>query len=285
MRFLCPSKINLFLKIIGKEKNYHQLQSLFAFIDIFDVLIVEKSADFKLEISGEFSDLIDKKNNLFTSIFAYFQQHFSLDKNISIKLEKNIIVSAGLGGGSSNAAYFLIALNEIFSLNFSTQKLIEISLKFGSDIAFFLRQNSSAIIEGRGEIIHDFKDFSPIEAILINPKIELSTAKIFSDFSCDIGTNFSEKIRLETLKNKDIFWLMKNIENDLEKIAVKNLPIIAEIIQEMKNQKAEIAKMSGSGASCFAIFKNDLAKENAYQNLMAKFSNFYIKKIKILPSI
>ncbi len=278
---LCPAKINLFLKLSGKlPSGYHELESLFAFLDLSDELIVTKSDVFKLAIGGEFGDEIDVENNLFTTILNYFVAEFGVTKNLKIKVTKNIPVSAGLGGGSSNAAYFLHALNQIFSLNLSITQLQRISLNFGSDIAFLL-QNKAAIIRGRGDQITDFPQFPPIPALLINPKIALSTKEIFAKFDGD----FSVKSTTENLLQKDVFELMKDLPNDLQKPAISTIPLIATILHELKNCGAQIAKMSGSGASCFGIFGDEESLDQAEQFFNKNFPHFFVKKVKILSTI
>ncbi|MBM5782945.1 MAG: 4-(cytidine 5'-diphospho)-2-C-methyl-D-erythritol kinase, partial [Pelagibacterales bacterium] len=232
----CPAKINLFLKITGKKDNYHELESLFAFLDLADELLVEKSEKFSLEISGEFSDLVDEKDNLFTKILNHFVEKFAISSNLKIKIVKNIPVGAGLGGGSSNAAFFMKALNEIFVLNLTIAEMQEISLNFGSDIAFLL-QNKASIVRGRGEIITNYLEFATIPALLINPKIFISTTKIFQDFD----GNFSAKIDDSELLKQDVLKLTKNLENDLEKPAILNAKIIGEILKNLKSNKAKIA--------------------------------------------
>ncbi len=277
----CPAKINLFLKLTGKRSDgYHELESLFAFLDLADELIVKKSDEFKLEITGEFAELVDQKNNLFTKILDYFSDQFHVSKNLHIKIVKNIPVGAGLGGGSSDAASFLRALNEIFALNLSTETLQKISLNFGSDIAFLL-QDQAAIVRGRGEIIDDYSEFAPISALLINPKISVSTKEIFQKF----GGNFSTKIDNAELLKRDVFDLLKNLSNDMEKPAISTLPLVADILNELKNYGAEIAKMSGSGASCFGIFKSAAELELAEEFFTKNFPNFFVKKVKILSAL
>ena len=140
----CPAKINLFLHIVNKRSDgFHELQSLITKIDLFDELLVEKSTKFSLEIYGEFAKFIDIKDNLFTKIFEYFVKNFDINSNLKITLQKNIPVGAGLGGGSSNGAYFIKILNEIFDLKLSTSAMQKISLNFGSDIAFFFEDEFS----------------------------------------------------------------------------------------------------------------------------------------------
>lgn len=275
--YSCPAKINLFLKLTGKRLDgYHELESLFAFLDLADELEVKKSSEFKLEITGEFAKEIDPKNNLFTKILDFFVSEFGITKNLNINITKNIPVGAGLGGGSSDAAYFLHALNEIFCLNLSLTQLQKISLNFGSDISFLL-QNHAAIVKGRGEEIVQFPEFSTIPALLINPRISVSTKKIFTNFD----GKFSEKISTNKLLRTEVSDLLK-LPNDLEKPAIASLPTIAQILSELKNSGAKFSKMSGSGASCFAIFSDEKNLNIAAKNLTKKFPKFFVKKVKIL---
>jgi 4-diphosphocytidyl-2-C-methyl-D-erythritol kinase len=197
----CPAKINLFLNLVNKRSDgFHELQSLIVKIDLFDELLVEKSNKFSLEINGEFTKFIDIKDNLFTKIFEYFIKNFDINSNLKISLQKNIPVGAGLGGGSSNGAYFIKILNEIFDLKLSTSAMQKISLNFGSDIAFFF-EDKPCLMSGRGEFltpISKFKnDFEDLKILLINPKIYLSTKEIFQDFAqknYKFSEKFSEKI-------------------------------------------------------------------------------------------
>lgn len=281
MKTTCPAKINLFLKVLGKRSDgFHELESLLAFTDLCDELSVEKSDELQIEISGKFARFVDPKNNLFTKILDFFSAEFGISKNLKITVVKNIPVGGGLGGGSSNAASFMKILNEIFSLNLSKKELQKISLNFGSDIAFFLEDHAS-IIKGRGEIIENFSDFAAIPALLVNPEIHLSTAEVFKKF----GSNFSKEIPTKDLLEKDIIELIKSLPNDLEKPAISTVPVIGEILEELKNHNADFAEMSGSGASCFGIFLDEKKLEKAATDLSKKFPEFFVKKINILSHV
>lgn len=273
------AKINLFLKVVGKKNQYHQLESLMAFLDLYDQIEICTASEFSCKITGEFANAVDDKNNILTKILDYFVAEFNISKNLEINLAKNIPVGAGLGGGSSNGCEFIKILNKIFSLDLNKEKMQEISLRFGSDIAFFFEDKAS-IIKGRGDIITNYRAFSPIEILLLNPKISLSTEKVFNNFD----GNFSEEIPTSQLLKKDVFKLIKNMPNDLTKPAISIVPAISEILQELKNNQAEIAKMSGSGASCFAIFSDNKIDE-AKNNLQKKFPDYFIKKVKILANV
>ncbi len=231
LKIKSPAKINLFLKLIRKRVDgFHDLESLFAFLDLADDLEVKKTGEFKLEVSGEFAQLLDPKKNLFTKILDFFAEEFHIEKNLHIRIKKNIPISAGLGGGSSNAANFMKILNDIFGLNLSKNDLQKISLKFGSDIPFFF-ENQASVIRGRGEKIKNFPNFDPIPALLINPKIELSTKEIFTKFDGKFSAEISDK----EIEKNDVFSLIKNFPNYLEQPAIAILPIILKILSELKN--------------------------------------------------
>ena len=131
MKINCPAKINLFLKVLGKKDDtFHELESLLVFTDLLDELEVNKSDKLSIKITGEFAAFLDEKNNLFLDILKYFTQKFKISQNLEIKIVKNIPIGGGLGGGSSNAASFMMTLNEIFALNLSKEELQKNLLKF-----------------------------------------------------------------------------------------------------------------------------------------------------------
>ncbi len=278
----CPAKINLFLNIINRRSDgFHELQSLIAKIDLFDELFVEKSSKFSLEINGEFAKFIDVNDNLFTKIFDYFIKNFDINFNLKITLQKNIPVGAGLGGGSSNGAYFIKALNKIFALKLSKNDMQKISLNFGSDIPFFF-EDAPCLMTGRGEFllpISKFKnDFEKLKIILINPKIHLSTKEIFQDFAekkYQFSAQISERIFLEN----SLPEILQKFNNDLEEPAISKAPAIAEILQNLRKFSPICAKMSGSGSSCFAIFNNDIDSKKTYEFFIKNYPNFFVKKV------
>ena len=278
----CPAKINLFLHITNKRPDgFHELQSLIAKIDLYDELSVEKSTKFSLEIRGEFAEFIDIKNNLFTKILDYFVKNFRIDPNLKITLQKNIPVGAGLGGGSSNGAYFIKILNEIFALKLSKNDMQKISLNFGSDIAFFF-ENEACLMSGRGEFLTEisyFKnDFENLKILLINPKIHLSTKEIFQDFA-QKKYQFSPKISEKFFIEKSLQEILQNFNNDLEEPAISKAPIISEILQNLRKFSPICAKMSGSGSSCFAIFDNEKNLQETYDFFIKNYPNFFVKKV------
>ena len=278
----CPAKINLFLNITNKRPDgFHELQSLVTKINLFDELSVEKSTKFSLEIDGEFANFIDINDNLFIKIFNYFVKNFHIDNNLKIILQKNIPVGAGLGGGSSNGAYFIKILNEIFYLKLSKKTMQKISLNFGSDIAFFF-ENGPCLMSGRGEFLSPIPQFKnnlkKLKILLINPKIHLSTKEIFQDFAqknYKFSEIFSEKIFLK----KSLQEILTIFNNDLEETAITKEPMISEILQNLRKFSPICAKMSGSGSSCFAIFDDEKNLQKNYEFFIQNFPDFFVKKV------
>ena len=278
----CPAKINLFLNITNKRPDgFHELQSLVTKINLFDELSVEKSTKFSLEIDGEFANFIDINDNLFIKIFNYFVKNFHIDNNLKIILQKNIPVGAGLGGGSSNGAYFIKILNEIFYLKLSKKAMQKISLNFGSDIAFFF-ENGPCLMSGRGEFLSPIPQFKnnlkKLKILLINPKIHLSTKEIFQDFAqknYKFSEIFSEKIFLK----KSLQEILTIFNNDLEETAITKEPMISEILQNLRKFSPICAKMSGSGSSCFAIFDDEKNLQKNYEFFIQNFPDFFVKKV------
>jgi 4-diphosphocytidyl-2-C-methyl-D-erythritol kinase len=288
LKLNAPAKINLFLKITAiRDDGYHELYSLFAFLDLADQLEVAKSSEFSLSFDGEFAaNLVsDAKNNILVQTLDLFHQQFGVSRNLAIKLTKNIPIGSGLGGGSSDCAALMKALNQIYNLNLSKEQLVEISLKLGSDIAFFF-QDKACLLAGRGEIMLKSYDFKPIPTLIINPRINISTKEIYHKFDQQFSYKVTNKVKFDhnqqSLSSNDIINLIKNIDNDLLDPAIMIAAEIKEILSVIVRQNGcHAAKMSGSGASCFGVFLKDEDLDLAYDNLVKFFPSYFIIKSRI----
>jgi 4-diphosphocytidyl-2-C-methyl-D-erythritol kinase len=269
----CFAKINLFLQINNKRLDgYHNLQSLFTIINLYDVLHIKKSPEFSFNIIGNYSQqLLADQHNIINKIWQYFVTNFCLDSDLEIILDKNIPIGAGLGGGSSNGAGFILALNKIFSLNLSLMQLLEISLKFGSDLPFFL-VGKPALVFGRGEkVVPLNKNLPKLPILLIHPKINLSTATVFTT-----KINFSKPFDFNYLQNLDLINLL-SIGNNLENSAISLVPEIGQILTDLHKFQPLVARMSGSGSSCFAIFANSNDCNVGYDWFCKNFPHYFVK--------
>jgi 4-diphosphocytidyl-2-C-methyl-D-erythritol kinase len=276
------AKINLFLEITGKNsKNYHLIDSLMAFIDIFDIISVEKSNKLELEIIGEqnLKFLGKKEDNILIKTANLFAKKYNFTPNINIKLEKNIPIAAGLGGGSANAATLIEILIKLYDLKISREELREIALEIGSDVPFCLHKKI-ALVSGVGEIIRSVDiDKKNLYLLIINPKISIDTGKIFQNYQ------LSEK-NTQKEQKLDLISMIKCRKNHLEQVAIKFCPKIVDILENLRLQRNIIsAKLSGSGATCFGVFVKKSDLDLAFDNLKSIFPEFYIKKTKLLYSV
>ena len=189
----CPAKLNLSLNINNfRSDGFHEIQSIFAKINLYDELIVEKNSQFQLSIQGIFSKKLDKGHNIINKIYNYFEQNFDLKSSVKVTLKKNIPIGAGLGGGSSDGASFIKILNKIFDLKLSKIEMQKISINFGSDLPFFF-EDDICLVEGRGESITSLNNkennqseslvnfLNNYKTLLIFPQIHISTIDVYKE--------------------------------------------------------------------------------------------------------
>ena len=243
------AKINLGLHVLSKRADgFHEMESCIYPVELCDVLEIIESNDFKfqstgLPISG------NKDNNLVIKAYRLLDDEFKLT-NVQIHLHKIIPMGAGLGGGSSDAAYALKILNALFELNLSDKQLESFAAELGSDCPFFI-QNKPMIVSGTGTTLKRFEiDLSNYRIELEHPNVHVSTAEAYGMIKPKPSENTIESI----LTHPIIDW--KNIlTNDFEEPMCKRFTEIANAKQSMYDKGAIYAAMSGSGSSVFGIFK------------------------------
>lgn len=253
MKLRSNAKINLSLVITGRrDDGYHTLFSLFAPLSLHDIITIEESA--KTEIISEIKD------NIVLKLVNFLKDEFKIDRNVAINIQKKIPVGAGLGGGSSNAAFVLNALDQLWKLNLTESEKLEIALKFGADVPFFL-VNKPSIVSGIGEEIEPLQKLGlELPILLVNPNIHVSTKEVF-----ELGNfEFDEE------DGDDETGLFFG-RNDLIDNAIEVAPEIGDLLDSLEDQKGvDLVSMSGSGATCYAIFENkeDLTNAlNYYKNV------------------
>jgi len=245
----CPAKINLTLKIINKrEDGFHNIESIMQTVSLYDYLTIKicSNDSFCIELSGNNKEIPYNENNLvYKAIKLYLDSVSIPTSKISVFIEKNIPISAGLAGGSTDAAGVLFGLNEIFDRQLSKNKLHELCALLGSDLNVCL-EGGKLMTKGRGEIIEpmEFKNFN---LSLIKPiNLGISAKEAY--------TKFSKKYYVE---KKDI-ESRKNYSNDLEWAIINDYTELKEIKKHYPN-----AIMSGSGSSYF-IIDNEFTHMDGY---------------------
>lgn len=279
-----PAKINWFLKVFGlRDDGYHDIKSLIQKISLYDILSFVSSGELILK-----TDLnIPAEQNLVYKTAVLLREKFCLKKGVEIHLKKNIPVAAGLGGGSSDAAITLRALNELWSLRLSNSDLCILAEQIGSDVPFFL-QNNLAYVEGKGERITPLRAGNPVHILLVKPSVSVSTRWVYENYTsdktlshashdipcdeCDKKLEYELTKKNETLDNIRYFIhsleqteLCENItiSNDLETVTIQSFPVISDIKQKLLKEGALVSLMSGSGPTVFGVFNSAEETYNA----------------------
>ncbi len=258
LKTIAHAKINLTLRILGKEDTgFHLIESITAFSDFGDcVEIFTNSSYDQLEISGPFAKDLEGEN-IAVKALEYFRKETNWNQPVTIKISKQIPVAAGLGGGSANAACVLKMLNLMApKARISKKKMGEIGLALGSDVPACL-SGKVLKMEGRGEKLTQIGPIPNMPILLVNPNIKLSTKAVFEIFS---KKGSSKIIRGDdSVDVEDIFRNIGSIApNGLIEPAIKLAPIVKDVLSVLEKLKG-IATfgMSGSGATCFAMFEAD----------------------------
>lgn len=272
-RVLSPAKINLFLKVLRKrDDGYHDIVSVMQPISLYDEILIEMENGSGIIVSCDNANVPCDRTNLAYRAAVEFFRTTGINRRLSITIKKNIPVAAGLGGGSSNAAAVLRALNEITSQNISTDNLIEIGAGIGSDVPFFI-VGKSCIARGRGESLEPI-ELPKLWYILINPGFPVSTQWAYQNLNL---TKSNEDINIALLKVSledhvvGIRQWQGLLANDLEEVTIGKHPEIKEIKDAMSAVGATGALMSGSGPTVFGIFPDKDKTEEAFGLLKGAF--------------
>lgn len=265
------AKINLRLKVTGiNEKNYHLLQMINTKINFFDILRFKKTKNKELNI---YMKEVKKEDNLIYKVADYMFNKYNLPGGLDISVKKNIMIGAGLAGGSTNAATTIHAIDKMYKLNLTIFEKREIASLFGADITYCL-ENNPAIVEGIGEQIIPFDYKYEKNILIVNPNIAVSTKEVFSKY--DSCHNFSKPLSEKELSNLSLKDLLAN---DLETVVLEENNQIKDL-KECLCQCSPHVLMSGSGSTIYAIDKAKNLKEIA-----KKINTIYPEYICILTKI
>jgi len=259
-----PAKINWFLSVLNKrEDGYHNIISPMQCVDLFDTLSFEEAEELHV-----LSDLdIPAEMNLVHKA-AVLLKKVSLHKSgAMIELKKNIPVAAGLGGGSSDAAYTLIGLNRLWGLNFDKGVLMRLAAELGSDVPFFLA-GPLALIEGRGERVTELNTEGSMIILLVKPEIAVSTSWAYNLFETRLTKKPVDiKLFCQALVRKNFAFLRDTVFNDLEDVVIRRFPVISDIKRRLAQDGALLSLMSGSGSAVFGVFNTKEEAVRASKNM------------------
>lgn len=266
------AKINLSLGVLGKLKNkLHRIESLVSFIDLHDKISIQQinKKKHKVFFYGRFSKNIPNKNTISKLLELLDRQNFLKNKKYLIKIKKNIPLKSGMGGGSMNASSVLRYFINKNKLLLNTSQISQMANKIGSDVMLGI-EKKNLILQGNRKLFRSNKKIG-LYTIIIKPNFGYSTEKIYKNIK-----SFSKPA---LNKNKNKLFSVSNIislKNDLEKVAFKKYPFLANIKQNMLNlPKVKFVRMTGSGSSLLAYFNSKKASLNAAKLLKKKYKNYW----------
>lgn len=270
-----PAKINLFLHVKNRRADgYHEIESLVVFTDLCDHIKVEDSDGLELLASGPFaSALPSSENNLIFRAARLLARAANIKPRARIFLKKVLPVAAGIGGGSADAAATLLALIDLWKISISAAALHDLASNLGADVPVCLSQ-SPRFISGVGHDLEKIEKLPPFALLLVNPRYPLNTAQVFRHLS----TPFPIHQRWDNGATENFLSKLGECQNDLEPPATSLAPIISEVLEELQDLSGcQLARMSGSGSTCYGLFEDLNKAESAAQLLLKRKKNWWVQ--------
>jgi 4-diphosphocytidyl-2-C-methyl-D-erythritol kinase len=282
---LAPAKVNLYLHVTNRLANgYHELDSVVAFADIGDIINIEPSTALSFSIRGPYAksfnskehDVSEDSENLIIKSIWQVAKVFDREPNFNVTLTKNLPLASGLGGGSSDAATVIWALCDYWDISHHSPQLMTILATLGADVPVCFSCKPS-VVRGIGEVLTPFPFSEDLNVVIVNPDKRSSTEKVFKNFNIEMC---KDDIEIPNHFNsfEDVITFLKAQENMLLNAAVKEVPEIAFVLDALSNQEECLfSRMTGSGASCFGVFKEEEFAARAYENIKNKHPDWWVK--------
>ncbi len=274
-----PAKINLWLEVVRKrEDGYHDISSLMLPVSVFDELGVEiRSEDGPVTLNCDTDEIPGDERNLAWQAADLFQKVTGIKASIHITLEKSIPSGAGLGGGSSDAAGVLLALNCCFGNLLSFYDLEKVACRLGADVPFFL-YSRPALATGVGEKLEFASSVPEYPLVLIKPPLSVPTGWVYQNLKL---TRDAPQIKLDGLNARP--WELETfVVNDLESVTIPRYPVIAEIKRWLHENGAVAPSMSGSGPTVFGVFSSRRAAMEIEARAQKVWQDCWVKAVEVI---
>jgi 4-diphosphocytidyl-2-C-methyl-D-erythritol kinase len=276
---LAPAKLNLFLHITGRRPDgYHALQTVFQLLDWGDVLHFTRRDDGviarKTDVPG-----VPEADDLVVRAARLLQSHTDAGFGVDIEIDKHLPMGAGLGGGSSDAATTLLALNRLWNVNLSRESLQELALKLGADVPFFVF-GQNAFAEGVGEALQAV-ELPKRFFLVVTPAVHVPTAAIFSEKALTRDSEVLIMTDFLAQHSSDANWPDSFGRNDMQAVVVEKYAEVAHVLEWLNNLRP--ARMTGSGASVFAAFRSKAEAEMAQTKLPASWKSAVAESLDSHP--
>ena len=267
IRLKALAKINLGLDVTGRrEDGYHLVRMIMQTIHLFDSVQMAKTKESGIRLSTNIRFLPANENNIAYKAAKLLMEEFGITQGVSIDIRKCIPVSAGMAGGSTDAAAVLYGMNQMFGLKLSNRQLAHRGLTLGADVPYCLMRGT-ALAEGIGEVLTPLPPMPPCCILVAKPGVSVSTRFVYENLQAD-GLSFHPDIdgMREALEQRDLKGLAARMGqgNVLETVTVPEYPVIQRLKDTMMRCGAQAALMSGSGPTVFGVFESRQAAKKAF---------------------
>ena len=269
------AKINLILDVIEKRQDgYHNIDGIMQMIDLYDEVEVKISD--KFEITSNSKDIPLDEKNLVYKVYKALKEKYKFNERFSILIEKNIPVSAGIAGGSTNSAVVIEMIDEILGLNMSLDDKKQIGKSVGADIPYLL-VGKTARTRGIGDELEILHSLPTTDILIVNNGVEIATPYVYSNIVPSGNSDKIDKL-INVYKNKNYDEFFKGLYNVMEKVSISYCPEIQNIKDKMYEFNCIKSLMSGSGPTVFGIFNDDKDIKKAYDYFKKIYKNTFIVK-------
>ena len=269
------AKINLTLDVIEKRQDgYHNIDGIMQMIDLYDEVEVKNSD--KFEITSNSKDIPLDERNLVYKVYKVLKEKYKFNERFSILIEKNIPVSAGIAGGSTNSAVVIEMIDEILGLNMSLDDKKQIGKSVGADIPYLL-VGKTARTRGIGDELEILDSLPTTDILIVNNGVEIATPYVYSNIVPSGNSDRIDKL-INVYKNKNYDEFFKGLYNVMEKVSISYCPEIQNIKDKMYEFNCIKSLMSGSGPTVFGIFNDDKDIRKAYDYFKKIYKNTFIVK-------
>ncbi|WP_455521252.1 4-(cytidine 5'-diphospho)-2-C-methyl-D-erythritol kinase [Parvimonas micra] len=269
------AKINLTLDVIEKRQDgYHNIDGIMQMIDLYDEVEVKNSD--KFEITSNSKDIPLDERNLVYKVYKVLKEKYKFNERFSIRIEKNIPVSAGIAGGSTNSAVVIEMIDEILGLNMSLDDKKQIGKSVGADIPYLL-VGKTARTRGIGDELEILDSLPTTDILIVNNGVEIATPYVYSNIVPSGNSDRIDKL-INVYMNKNYDEFFKGLYNVMEKVSISYCPEIQNIKDKMYEFNCIKSLMSGSGPTVFGIFNDNKDIKKAYDYFKKIYKNTFIVK-------
>ena len=280
-----PAKVNLTLHVLGRRADgYHDLDSLVAFATLHDVITVAPAEDWSLTVEGPFKDAlkveIGENQNLVLRAGRILAEHLGRRDGAAIGLRKFIPITAGLGGGSADAAATLLALCRLWHAEVPLPVLAELGLRLGADLPVCLCSRT-AYMAGIGERLQAAPEVPPLGIVLVNPGVALPTASVFRNWQGRAAA--VTRPAYQPADAPSLIAALRAGRNDLSAPAIALAPVIGEVITQIESAPGLLlSRLSGSGPTCFGLFADSHGAQTAAASIVAARPDWWVRAARLI---